>query len=113
MDLVGLTSTHSVGSGSKLLDRGRTFFSGVAKGVRGWVGVGILRSPWLSAAVLEFTLVDETVASLRLRAGGKTLAVVSAYAPNGSSEYAAFLEVLAGPLGGLCGLTGGLKRARL
>ena len=67
LDLVGLTSTQSVGSGSKLLDRGWTlFFSGVAKGVRCWVGVGILTSPRLSAAVLAFTLVDERVASLRL-----------------------------------------------
>ena len=35
LDLVGFTSMHSVGSGSKLLDRGWTlFFSRVAKGVR-------------------------------------------------------------------------------
>ena len=104
LDLVGLISTHSTGSGSKLLDRGWTlFFSGVAKGLRRQVGVGILTSPWLSAAVLEFTLVNERVASLHLRAGGETLTVVSAYAPNSSSEYASFLEVLAG---GLCGLPG-------
>ena len=44
--------------------------------------------------MLEFTQVDERVASLRLRAGGKTLTVVCAYAPNSSSEYAAFPEVL-------------------
>ena len=101
LDLVGLTSTHSIGSGSKLLDRGWTlFFSGVVKGVRRRAGVGILTSPWLSAAVLEFTPMDERVVSLRLRAGGKTLTVVSAYALNGSSEYAVFLEVLAGaPVG--------------
>ena len=72
LDLVGLTSTHSAGSGSKLLDRGWTlFFSGVAKGVRCQAGVGILTSPRLSAAVLEFTPVDERVPSLYLRAGGK------------------------------------------
>ena len=36
LDLVGLTSTHSIGSGSKLLDRGWTlFFSRVAKGIAG------------------------------------------------------------------------------
>ena len=62
--------------------------------------MGILTSPRLSATVLEFTPVDERVASLHLRAGGKTLTVVSAYAPNGSSEYAAFLEVLPGALQG-------------
>ena len=53
LDLVGLASMHSIGSGSKLLERGWTlFFSGVAKGVRCRVGMGILTSPRLSAAVL-------------------------------------------------------------
>ena len=101
LGLVGLTSTHSIGSGSKLLDRGWTlFFSGVAKGVRCRAGVGILTSPWLSAAVLEFTPVDKRVASLRLRARRKTLTVVCAYVLNSSSEYMAFLEVLARALHG-------------
>ena len=77
LDLVGLASTHSIGSGSKLLERGWTL---VAKGVRRRADVGILTSPRLSAAVLEFTPVDERVASLRLRAGRKTLTVVCAYA---------------------------------
>ena len=99
LDLVGLTSTHSVGSGTMLLDWGWTLsYSGVAQGVRRKAGVGILTSPRLSAATLEFNPVDETVASLRLRVvGGKTvgaLTVVCAYAPNGSSEYSAFLETL-------------------
>ncbi|KAK5929262.1 hypothetical protein CgunFtcFv8_010507 [Champsocephalus gunnari] len=74
LDLVGLTSTHSVGSGTLLLDRGwPLFFSRVAQGVRRRVGVGILTSPRLGASLLEFTPVDERVASLRLRVmgGGK------------------------------------------
>ena len=85
LDLVGLASTHSIGSGSKLLDRGWTlFFSGVAKGVRRRAAVGILTSPQLSATVLEFTQVDERVASLCLRAGGK-LCCCLCVTPNTSS----------------------------
>ncbi len=57
--IVGLTSMHSTGSGTKLLERGWTLsFSGVAQGERCRVGVGILTSPWLSATVLEFSLVN-------------------------------------------------------
>lgn len=95
LDLVGLTSTHSLSSRTTLLDRGWTlFFSGVVQGMRCWAGVGILTSPCLSAAMLKFTL-GETVTSLRLWVlGRKTLTVVCAYAPNSSSEYSAFLETL-------------------
>lgn len=53
---VGLTSTHGTGSRTKLLERGWTLsFSGVAQGERHHAGVGILTSPWLSSAVLEFS----------------------------------------------------------
>ena len=104
IDLVGLTSTYSRGSGTLLLDRSWSlFFSGVAQGVRCRAGVGILTSPRLSAAMLEFTPVDERVASLCLWGyGGETqaLTVVCAYAPNHSSEYSAFLETLNGVMYG-------------
>ena len=73
LDMVGLTSMHSTGSGTKLLERGWTFyFSGVAQGVRCQLGVGIFTSPRLSAAVLEFSSVNKRVASMRLQiAGGR------------------------------------------
>jgi len=65
LDMVGLTSTHSTGSGTKLLKRGWTLsFSSVAQGVRCQVGVGILSSPRLSAALLEFSPVNERVVSM-------------------------------------------------
>ncbi|TWW66736.1 hypothetical protein D4764_20G0007680, partial [Takifugu flavidus] len=52
----------------------------------------------LSACILEFTPVDERVASLRLRVGGRILTVVCAYGPNSSLAYPPFLESLEGVL---------------
>ena len=73
LDIVGLTSTHSKGSGTSLLERGWTLFhSGVATGER------------LGACMLGFTPVDERVASLCLRVGGWILTVVCAYGTNSS-----------------------------
>ncbi|KAK3524817.1 hypothetical protein QTP86_007595 [Hemibagrus guttatus] len=101
LEIVGLASTHSLGSGTQLLERGWTlFFSGVSHGERRWAGVGLLIAPQLSRHVLEFSPVNERVVSLRLRAGDRCLTVVSAYGPNGSVEYPTFLETLRGVLEG-------------
>ncbi|TWW80180.1 hypothetical protein D4764_10G0012100 [Takifugu flavidus] len=99
LDIVGLTSTRSKGSGTSLLERGWTLYhSGVADGERRQGGVAILVAPQLSACILEFTLVDERVASLRLRVGGRILTIVCAYGANSSSAYPPFLESLEGVL---------------
>uniref|UniRef100_A0A671UP04 Reverse transcriptase domain-containing protein n=1 Tax=Sparus aurata TaxID=8175 RepID=A0A671UP04_SPAAU len=95
LEIVGLTSTHSLGSGTQLLERGWTLFhSGVARGERRRAGVGLLIAPQLSRHVLEFSPVNERVVSLRLRVGDRALTVVSAY----GAEYPAFLESLGGVL---------------
>ncbi|KAI3361528.1 hypothetical protein L3Q82_013677 [Scortum barcoo] len=79
LEIVGLTSMHSLGSGTQLLERGWTLhYSGVAQGERRRAGVGLLIAPQLSRHVLEFTPVNERVASLRLRVGDRSLAVVCA-----------------------------------
>uniref|UniRef100_A0A7N8XDS0 Endonuclease/exonuclease/phosphatase domain-containing protein n=1 Tax=Mastacembelus armatus TaxID=205130 RepID=A0A7N8XDS0_9TELE len=101
LEIVGLTSTHSLGSGTQLLERGWTlFYSGVARGERRRAGVGLLIAPQLSRNVLEFSPQSERVVSLRLRVGDRSLTVVSAYGPNNSAEYPAFLESLGGVLKG-------------
>ena len=54
--------------------------------------------PQLSRHVLEFSPVNERVASLHLRVEDRSLTVVSAYGPNSSVDYPAFLEALGGVL---------------
>ncbi|KAK3514352.1 hypothetical protein QTP70_015881 [Hemibagrus guttatus] len=101
LEIVGLDSTHSLGSGTQLLERGWTlFFSGVPHGERRRAGVGLLIAPQLSRHVLEFSPVNERVVSLRLWARDRCLTVVSAYGPNSSVEYPTFLETLRGVLEG-------------
>ncbi|KAI3351370.1 hypothetical protein L3Q82_005913 [Scortum barcoo] len=56
LEIVGLTSTHSLGSGTQLLERGWTLhYSGVAQGERRRAGVACLAliAPQLSSQVLE------------------------------------------------------------
>ncbi|KAK3562947.1 hypothetical protein QTP86_011691, partial [Hemibagrus guttatus] len=72
LEIVRLASTHSLGSGTQFLER----------------------APQLSRHVLEFSLVNERVVSLRLWAGDRCLTVVSAYGLNSSVEYPPFLETL-------------------
>ncbi|KAK3541878.1 hypothetical protein QTP86_008137 [Hemibagrus guttatus] len=85
---------------NSLRDVGQLFFSGVPHGERRRAVVGLLTAPQLSRHVLEFSPVNKTVVSLRLRAGDRCLTVVSAYGPNGSVEYPTFLETLRGVLEG-------------
>ena len=99
LEIVGITSTHGLDSGTTLLERGWTLHhSGVAHGERRRAGVGLLIAPQLSRHVLEFTPVNERVVSLRLRVGDRSLTVVCAYGPNGSAEDPAFLGSLGGVL---------------
>ena len=49
LEIVGLTSTHSSGSGTSLLERGWTlFYAGVVPGERWRAGVGLLIAPCLT-----------------------------------------------------------------
>ncbi|KAK3550786.1 hypothetical protein QTP70_005472 [Hemibagrus guttatus] len=101
LEIVGLASMHSLGSGTQLLERSWTlFFSGVPHGEKRQAGVGLLIALQLSRHVLEFSPENERVVSLRLWAGDRCLTVVLAYGPNGSVDYPTFLKTLRGVLEG-------------
>ncbi|KAI3352586.1 hypothetical protein L3Q82_005521 [Scortum barcoo] len=90
LEIVGLTSTHSLGSGTQLLERDWTLhYSGVAQGERRRAGVGLLIAPQLSH-VLAFTLVSD-VSEGRFPApsgqGIGLLLLFVPYGPNSSTEY--------------------------
>ncbi|KAI3351303.1 hypothetical protein L3Q82_005849 [Scortum barcoo] len=89
LEIVGLTSTHSLGSGTQLLERGWTLhYSGVAQGERRRAGVGLLIAPQLSRHVLEFTPVKQR-GSLPCAFGlGIGLLLLFVHTgPNSSTEY--------------------------
>lgn len=74
LDTVGLTSTHSLGTGAHLLD---LHFSGVARGDWQRTVVHLLIACQLSRQVFEFTLANKRVASLKLQVGDLSLTVTS------------------------------------
>ncbi|KAI3361431.1 hypothetical protein L3Q82_013594, partial [Scortum barcoo] len=80
LEIVGLTSMHSMGSGTQLLERGAgpSAILELPRVSGRQAGVGLLIAPQLSRHVLEFTPVNERVASLHLRVGDRSLAVVCA-----------------------------------
>ncbi|KAK3514567.1 hypothetical protein QTP70_021623, partial [Hemibagrus guttatus] len=101
LEIVGLASTHSLSSGTQLLEKGWTLiYTGVPHGDRRQAGVGLLIAPQLSRHVLEFSTVKERVVFLCLRARDRCITVVLAYGPNSSVEYPTFLETLRGVLEG-------------
>ncbi|KAK3514284.1 hypothetical protein QTP70_012901 [Hemibagrus guttatus] len=74
LEIVGLASTHSLGSGTQLLERGWTlFFSGVPHGERRRAGMDLLIAPQLSHHVLEFSPVNERNSPPDLNPGGVLL----------------------------------------
>lgn len=60
LDMVGLTSIYSMGSGINLLEKGWTLFhSGVSHGARSQISASVLFAPWLDPCVLGFYPADE------------------------------------------------------
>lgn len=76
LDNIGLTSTHSLGSGAQLLD---LHFCAVARGDQQRAVEDLLIACHLSRQVLEFTVVNKRVASLKLQMGDWSPTMISSY----------------------------------
>ena len=95
LDIVGLSSTKRPGSGTEDINGWSLCYAGVSPFVHAQAGVGILISPRLVDNVVEWVPISSRVGVLRLNLPeGKALAIVTAYAPNAETEYAAFLDDL-------------------
>ena len=65
LDIVGLTSTHCTGPGTKVLERSWSLcISGDSQGERWQAVVEILEIPLLSITVLDFSTESKRVASM-------------------------------------------------
>lgn len=96
LGIVGLTSTHSLGSGTQFFERGRILhLFDVDHGERRRASVGLLIAPQFSRHLL-----NKRVTSLCLRAGNRSLTVILTYGPNSHAEHPTFLKSLGGVLDG-------------
>ncbi len=91
LEIVGITSTHSLGSGTTLLERGWTlYFSGVGS------TLVVLWFPWWEAAgwcgIAHSPPAQLPCVGVHLWVRDRSLTVFCAYWQNGSTEYPALLE---------------------
>lgn len=103
LEIIGLTSMDSIGSGTQLERSWYCHYFGVTKGEWHWVGVDLFIVSQLNHHVLEFTKVNDS------------LIVVCVYIPNRCTQYPAFFWSLGVVLEkfskwGLHCSTGGLQR---